>query len=150
MQSYQDRVDQNLQAKSCPFCSHEPHEIIEENQHFVLLLARAPYTPDHLLIVPKRHVVLMNDLLPEELADGMAIIQKWLDKLHEIYPDVNLLLRDGNVGGNIGKSVDHLHFHLVPAMAIGGDPAKMLHRPFFGDEAYHQLVCDFKAQYLSS
>ena len=96
----------------------KPEIIIDKNEHFQVLLARAPYTPDHLLIVPIRHLIYMHELSSDKLAAAMLLINKRMDILHQTYPDINLLLRDGKVNGNIGKSVDHLHFHLIPSITI--------------------------------
>jgi HIT domain len=69
--------------------------ILEKSDFFYVTLARAPYINDHLLIIPKRHVVLFNDLSWEEVQDLMQLISKWNEKLHQKHCDVNLLLRDG-------------------------------------------------------
>lgn len=149
MQSYQDLIDQNIQAFTCPFCEISNKETIDENADFKVILARAPYTPDHLLIIPHRHLIYMHQLSSQELDSAMQLIKKRMDKLHLTYPDVNLLLRDGTVGGNIGKSVDHLHFHLIPSITLGGQISKMRHRAFFSDSQYQELIKDFKSQFIS-
>lgn len=149
MQSYQDLIDQNIQALTCPFCETSDKETIDENADFKVILARAPYTPDHLLIIPHRHLIYMHELSSQELNSAMNLIKKRMDKLHLTYPDVNLLLRDGTVGGNIGKSVDHLHFHLIPSITLGGQISKMRHRAYFDKKQYQELIKDFKSQFIS-
>ncbi len=149
MQSYQDLIDTNIQAESCPFCKAEKEDSIDENQDFKVILARAPYTPDHLLIVPHKHLVYMHELSAQELTSAMQLIKKRMDKLHLTYPDVNLLLRDGKVWGDIGKSVDHLHFHLIPSIILGGQLSKMRHRAYFDKKQYQELIKDFKAQFIT-
>ena len=150
MSTYQDRIDQNLQALHCPFCSPKAEIIIDKNEHFQVLLARAPYTPDHLLIVPIRHLIYMHELSSDEQTSAMLLINKRMDILHQTYPDINLLLRDGKVNGNIGKSVDHLHFHLIPSITIWGQISKMRHRCYFSDTQYAKLIKDFKHQFLNN
>ena len=149
MQTYQDRIDQNLQDQNCPFCSPKTEIIIDKNEHFQVLLARAPYTPDHLLIVPIRHLIYMHELSSDEQTSAMLLINKRMDILHQTYPDINLLLRDGKVNGNIWKSVDHLHFHLIPSITIWGQISKMRHRCYFSDTQYAKLIKDFRHQFLN-
>lgn len=89
MQTYQDRIDQNLQAQNCPFCSPKAEIIIDKNEHFHVLLARAPYTPDHLLIVPIRHLIYMHELSSDELASAMLLsINEWMSCIKPILTSI--------------------------------------------------------------
>lgn len=80
----------------------------------VILLNRYPYSNGHLLIAPLRHVPCITDLLPQEIAAVMDLVQKstYILRKH--------LNPDGfNIGCNIGAIAgagisDHLHFHVVP------------------------------------
>ena len=65
--------------------------------YMYIIPARAPYVEDHLLIIPRRHVTLLQELTHEELQSLHALIDKWATKLHTKHKDVNLLLRDGLV-----------------------------------------------------
>lgn len=115
---YYDIVAQNLKHNLCPFCAMPQEFILEKSDFFFIALARAPYTKNHLLIIPNRHVVLFNDLSREEVQNLMQLVSKRTEKLHKKHTDINLLLRDGFVGGTIGKSVDHMHFHLIPDLPV--------------------------------
>ena len=88
--------------------------MIYENERMFIIPARAPYVEDHLLIIPKRHVTLLNELTHPELQDLHSLVDIWTTKLHANHEAVNLLLRDGLAGGISQKSVNHLHFHLIP------------------------------------
>jgi diadenosine tetraphosphate (Ap4A) HIT family hydrolase len=47
------------------------------------------------------------------------LVDIWAKKLHTKYKDVNLLLRDWLVKDPIiNKSINHLHFHLLPNVGI--------------------------------
>lgn len=116
---YHDIVAHNLKYNLCPFCVMPKEFILEKSDFFFVTLARAPYTKNHLLIIPNRHIVLFNDLSREEIQNLMYLLNKWTEKLHKKYSDINLLLRDGFVGGTVGKSVNHMHFHLIPNLPIG-------------------------------
>ena len=50
----------------------------------------------------------------EESKSLILMIEKWTKKLEEIHTEVNILLRDGVANRISRKSVDHLHFHLIP------------------------------------
>lgn len=81
--------------------------------------ARAPYGKHHLLIVPKRHVNFLSTLSHKELEEMHELIDKRTKKLHTKHKDVTLLLRDGLVKDkHIGKSINHLHFHLLPDIIV--------------------------------
>ncbi|HOQ79320.1 MAG TPA: HIT domain-containing protein, partial [Candidatus Absconditabacterales bacterium] len=86
-----------------PFIHIKPEEIVDESENFIILGARAPYAEDHLLIIPKRQVYLLKELTGIEKNEMWKLLEKWATKLHTKHKDVNLLLRDGLVEGNIGK-----------------------------------------------
>lgn len=102
----------------CPFCNINKEFIVEKWKHFTVLLSRAPYTRDHIMIVPNRHLVRMWEITQDEWWTLVPLIEKWMKKMEKIHSEVNLLLRDGFVHWKLGKSVDHLHFHLVPDIPI--------------------------------
>lgn len=111
---YSEIVAYNIKHHLCPFCEMPEDFILENSTFFFVTLARAPYIDDHLLIIPKRHVVLFSELSRDEVQNLMQLVSKWSQHLHTLHTDVNFLLRDGFMGGSIGKSVNHMHFHLIP------------------------------------
>ena len=98
----------------CPFCDINKNYIVEKWKYFSVVMARAPYTKDHLLIIPNRHIVRLSEVTSEERWTLAPLIEKWTTKLEKIHSEVNILLRDGVAHGIIWKSIDHLHFHLIP------------------------------------
>lgn len=78
-----------------------------------LMLNRFPYNPGHLLAIPFREVVELEQLTTEESADLMATIifgKRLLSAA--LRPDgVNIGF---NLGSAAGGSIPHLHGHLVP------------------------------------
>lgn len=100
---------------TCPLCHEKPENTIYEGKYFLVLPARAPYAKHHLLIIPKRHVNLLATLTQAERKEMFTLVDLRTGKLHAKYKDVSLLLRDGLVKDtNINKSINHLHFHLIP------------------------------------
>ena len=52
--------------KTCPFCCLNKNEIIKQNKYAILTLSKAPYTKDHLLVVPKKHSLKLDNLTTKE------------------------------------------------------------------------------------
>ncbi|HWA08727.1 MAG TPA: HIT domain-containing protein [Opitutaceae bacterium] len=87
--------------------------IVHRTRLSYLILNRFPYNPGHLLAVPFRDVVDIDELTPAERADLMEIIVAGKKLLQAT------LKPDGfNVGFNLGSasggSISHLHAHIVP------------------------------------
>lgn len=119
----------------CPFCQETHPHMIHENEHMFVIPARAPYVEDHLLIIPKRHVILLQELNHQELIALHELVDVWTNKLHTKHEAVNLLLRDGLADtGKSEKSINHLHFHLIPDCPIGEKTGKGEANRLFLDE----------------
>jgi ATP adenylyltransferase len=104
--------------RPCPFCSPaRDNSIIIENTTAYLTYALAPYHPDHLLVIPKRHITNILDVTTAEENDIYALIQKALTALNrENYKDISVLVRDGD---NTMKTVSHLHYNIIPDTRLG-------------------------------
>ena len=135
--------------KICPFCYEKESHIVDEWIYMKVIPARAPYVKDHLLIVPKRHVNLLKELTHPELIDLHELVDKWTKKLHKYHNSVNLLLRDGLVGDkNCGKSVNHLHFHLIPDCDISEKTGKgESDREFLDEKKYKEITQNIKKNF---
>ena len=87
--------------------------IVHRSPLSYLLLNRYPYNPGHLLAVPFREVVELEELNAAERTDLMEIIitaQRLLRAA--LKPDgFNIGF---NVGSAAGGSIPHLHAHIVP------------------------------------
>lgn len=87
--------------------------IVHRQRLSYLILNRFPYNPGHLLAIPFREVVELEELNPVERADLMEAIVFGKRLL------AAALRPDGfNVGFNLGTaaggSIAHLHAHIVP------------------------------------
>lgn len=116
--------------KSCPFCKTKQAVITTEKTAF-LTYALAPYHNYHLLILPKRHVVSFLKLNSQEQKDINSLIRLGIAKLHTLgLKNISVLVRDGSLRG-ANKSIQHLHYHLIPNTSIGdvdhaGKPRKIM------------------------
>lgn len=133
-----------------PFLHLEKDELVDETERFFVIPARAPYVESHLLIIPKRKVYVLRELTGEEKEEMYDLVDKRSRKLHSIHNWVNLLLRDGLIGSGdteIQKSVNHLHFHLIPDCPIWWEAAG-LDRKWYTDDEYLDLAKEIRIKFL--
>jgi diadenosine tetraphosphate (Ap4A) HIT family hydrolase len=121
--------------------------MIYENEHMYVIPARAPYVQDHLLIIPKRHVILLQEMNHLETQSLHKMIDIRTKKLHKKHKDVNLLLRDGLAGRRSSKSINHLHFHLIPDCSITSKKW-WADRIFLDEKNYIQVTTAIKKKYI--
>ncbi len=77
-------------------------------------LAKYPYNPGHLLVLPVRHTGDLEELTPEESAALAGLLQRSVRALREQAQPHGF-----NVGLNLGRIAgagipEHLHWHVVP------------------------------------
>lgn len=95
----------------CLFCQTTPtiNRIIRRNQHAYARLDNYPAADGHLEIVPTRHVESVFDLTTEEAADMWTLL---LTTARESNADGYTI--GINEGRAAGRTVDHLHVHVIP------------------------------------
>jgi ATP adenylyltransferase len=110
---------------ACVFCSlvergdPDGERILTRGDTAFVTLAKYPYNPGHLLVLPVRHTGELEDLTAEEGAEIHVLLQRSVRALREASAP------DGfNVGLNLGRVAGagipgHLHWHVVPRW--GGD-----------------------------
>jgi ATP adenylyltransferase len=108
----------------CVFCAllaqpSDEDRLLTRTDLAYVTLAKYPYNPGHLLVLPVRHVPDLTDLADEENVEISRLVQRGLAALRaESDP------HGFNVGLNLGRVAgagipDHLHWHVVPRW--GGD-----------------------------
>lgn len=136
--NYKELLEQN---RPCPFCDLTLNETILENETAFLTYALAPYHVDHLLVCTKRHVEHILNLSSEEVCDIDDLQKRGFTALANMgYKNVSLLVRDGD---NIGKSVKHIHYHLIPEVSLGAQDHAGADRPVLSKEECDLLVKRF-------
>lgn len=110
---------------SCIFCKiinrEAPAEIIFENEHVISFYGLSSFTKAHVLVVPKKHIVNVMDIQPE---DGHIIA--------EIHQAIKVIAKDlkidqsgfrviTNTGQHGGQEVYHMHYHLVGGRQLKWD-----------------------------
>jgi histidine triad (HIT) family protein len=78
-----------------------------------------PQAPVHILIVPNKTIVSVNDLQPsdEQIAGRMMLVAGRLAREHGIAEDGYRLIVNCNEDG--GQTVYHLHMHLLGGRPLG-------------------------------
>jgi diadenosine tetraphosphate (Ap4A) HIT family hydrolase len=131
---------ENLEG--CPFCEGKKNEVLLDGSHSFLTYALAPYHPHHLLVIPKRHVESLTELTDEEEGEIANLEQKGIRALQKLgYESASLLVREGNAKN---KSVCHIHFHLIPEIAIGDVNSKGEERKVMTEEEVEKIVREVK------
>lgn len=101
--------------EDCIFCKIVKKEvladIIYEDDWVVALKDIHPKAPIHILVMPKKHIVSLNEIedKDKELLGGLLLAVKKIAKQLDIrgYKIIS------NVGREGGQSIDHLHMHIL-------------------------------------
>lgn len=112
-------------SDGCVFCAmldgtgEEGERILARTEHAFVTLAKYPYNPGHLLVLPVRHTGDLETLGPDDNAEVAALLQRSIRALRAAADPHGF-----NVGLNLGRIAgaglpDHLHWHVVPRW--GGD-----------------------------
>lgn len=107
-------------SENCIFCKIAKKEIpskkVYEDEDFYVFHDINPAAPVHLLLIPKRHIVSLQDTGPDDA--------QWLGKMMALVPQLasDNGCRPGPDGGfrvvvnngvDGGQEVAHLHFHII-------------------------------------
>lgn len=108
--------------KGCFLCQKpsqrkdEKNLILHQGEHAFVMMNRFPYTNGHLMVVPRRHCLEMEQLSDEEGEELFHLLQISVRVLR-----TSLCPQGFNIGLNLGKvsgaGEEHLHFHIVPRWA---------------------------------
>jgi histidine triad (HIT) family protein len=101
---------------NCIFCKivagELPAEKVYSDEQFVVFKDVKPIAPVHLLLVPREHIISLNEL--EEQHDGLiASMMRVLPKLAKQQGLDNGFRTVINTGPGGGQVVFHLHIHLL-------------------------------------
>lgn len=100
-----------------------PADIVFENDEVIAFKDIDPKAPVHILIVPKKPIPTLNDVLP----DDAELVGKIVLAAQEIARQMNIdqsgyrLIMNCNKDG--GQTVFHLHCHLLGGKQLGWQPA---------------------------
>lgn len=99
----------------CLFCKiidgSIPSKTVYEDDMVKVFLDINPNTDGHMLIVPKKHVVTINDIDSELAGHIVEIEKKMYSLLKEKLNVEGLTIVQNN---DLGQDVKHYHVHLIP------------------------------------
>ncbi|SER76429.1 HIT family protein [Actinokineospora terrae] len=102
--------------EECIFCrvhDNSVNVLVDETHNFYARYDNFPATKGHVEIVPKRHVVSLFELSAQEVCEAYELMQRVRAKLDaELSPDGYTV--GVNEGRAAGRTIDHLHIHLIP------------------------------------
>ena len=105
---------------SCIFCKIVagilPSYKIYEDDKVLAFLDIAPVNPGHILVIPKKHFVNMEEIPEQLLIDVIKIVKKMglALKMGMGYEGYNIVESNDPVAG---QEVPHIHFHLTPRVS---------------------------------
>jgi len=98
--------------EDCIFCKivkkELPADIIYEDKDFVAFLDIQPVSDGHLLVIPKKHIIWMQDADDETIAGIFKLTKKLMQTLKVAMKCDYVLI------SIVGKDVPHFHIHLIP------------------------------------
>jgi histidine triad (HIT) family protein len=103
--------------KDCPFCKivggETPADLLCQDENLVVFRDIHPGAPVHLLIVPKKHIRSINDLIEQDqdILWEMILKARELAQIQSIAGSGYKLLFNVERGG--GQHIFHLHLHVL-------------------------------------
>jgi histidine triad (HIT) family protein len=112
--------------QDCLFCKiaagEIPSTILYQDDSVVAFADINPQAPQHVLLIPRRHLASMQDLTEEDgaLLAHLFVVANTLAQRLGVSEDGYRFVT--NVGPAAGQSVFHLHFHLLGGRKFGWPP----------------------------
>jgi histidine triad (HIT) family protein len=118
---------------SCIFCrivaKEIPAEVVAEDDRTLAFLDVSPLADGHVLVVPRAHTALLEDLAPEDSRALFASVARLAGAAREAVGAEGTTIGINN-GPATGQTVPHVHVHVVPRRADdGGGSVHTVFRP---------------------
>lgn len=119
-------------TSACQFCNVPSSELVKEGEFFKIIINLFPYSfwdqsqvVEHLMIVPKRHIVSQIEYTDQERIEYMKLTAEYEEIGYNIYARAPL---------NSAKSVLHQHTHLIKTSS------NLYKYIFFSKKPYIQIL----------
>ncbi len=117
-------ANDRMKSKECIFCKiiqgTLPSEKVFENEKVFAFRDISPQAPVHVLIVPKKHIVDVLDVKPEDA----HIFQDLFQAVQQIAPQLGIagpgFRATFNSGDHACQTMYHVHLHLLGGTQMGG------------------------------
>lgn len=107
----------------CLFCKIAARQIkskiISEGDRWLAFEDINPQAPQHVLIIPKKHITSLALANKDELADLLSAADRISEELKIKSSGFRVIL---NQGKDAGQIVPHLHFHLLGGRPLNWPP----------------------------
>jgi len=111
---YQDFLKEK--PSGCTFCTPPADRVIIENEQAFVTYSIAALCKHHIMVIPKRHVVSVREFTKEESRAVDELMKKSVASLEKLGHEFTMIFMRN--GPHPGKSMEHLHYQLVPQMDI--------------------------------
>ena len=101
-------------ASKCIFCELPADRIIALGSTCVVVRDAYPVTPEHLLIISRRHVADYFALYDNEWLDMHQMVKLQKERIEREDNTVTGFNVGINTGQSAGQTVFHVHVHLIP------------------------------------
>jgi histidine triad (HIT) family protein len=105
---------------SCIFCrivaGELPSERVFEDEHLIVFADINPQAPTHLLVVPRRHLVSLEELDDPALGGALLAAARRVALEAGLERGWRLIVNTGDEGG---QEVPHLHLHVLGGRPLG-------------------------------
>jgi histidine triad (HIT) family protein len=99
--------------KDCLFCqiaNHDKEKLVWENQAAAAFNDIHPSAPIHILVVPKKHIKMLQDLDDPALGGELLMAVQAVAAQAGLADGYRVVINVGRPGGQV---VDHLHIHVL-------------------------------------
>jgi histidine triad (HIT) family protein len=108
----------------CIFCRISsgdiPSDIVLGDDSFLAFRDISPVAPQHVLVIPRKHVASLNDVDQWTACEGQALLSFIARVAKHLGVDESGYRAVVNVGPDGGQEVQHLHFHILGGETLGG------------------------------
>jgi histidine triad (HIT) family protein len=111
-------------ADDCLFCrivrKEIPAKLVYESDDYLAFRDINPQAPVHVLVIPRAHVVSLNDATDAAAIGGLALAAAQIAKSEGIADSGYRVVFNTNRNG--GQTVFHLHLHLLGGRSMAWPP----------------------------
>ncbi|HYO76781.1 MAG TPA: histidine triad nucleotide-binding protein [Thermoanaerobaculia bacterium] len=111
---------------NCLFCrianGEIPAKIVHEDGDVVAFHDINPQAPTHILVIPRRHIAMLNDMTEADVAAIGTTVLRATQLARELRLDAEGYRLVVNNGEAAGQTVFHIHMHLIGGRAFGWPP----------------------------
>ncbi len=132
----------------CIFCKiirkEEFAAVLYEDNDIMAFMDIKPINEGHALIIPKKHVVLVEELDEEFYLKLFPIARKIASRIKEKLPEttaINYFIADGK---DAGQEVFHVHLHVIPRKPNDG------FRFIFDEEYYNRILSEDEREQIKN